>query len=201
MSRGTPSRRTRAACTPSSARIPGPRPSPGPGRWACWPPPRCGARPRAPADSRAGGPGGPPPAGSSPSWPARGEAVDEFAPGCSWSSTPVAVGGGWLFEGRVLPGPPDAVWSGPDRPDRVGGDDHLVRVVGGLDLLQAVIGGGREHRAGWGRGLLEVVGVVAGVPRGQGVLDRLGLRAHRGGQVGCGGGAGGEQQVAGVDAG
>ena len=101
----------------------------------------------------------------------------------------------------MLPGQPDAVWSGPDWLDRVGGDDHLVRVVGGLDLLQAVVGGGWEHRAGRTRCLVEVVGVVAGVPGGQGVLDRLCLRAYRADQVGCGGGADGEQQVARVDAG
>src|SRR5262249_56542845 len=63
-----------------------------------------------------------------------------------------AVGGSRLFEGRVLPGQPDAVWSGPDRLDRVGGDDHLVRVVGGFDLLQAGGGGGWGGRAGRGRG-------------------------------------------------
>ena len=43
--------------------------------------------------------------------------------------------------------------AGPGRPDGVGGDDHLAGVVGGFDLLQAAGGGGREHRAGRGRGL------------------------------------------------
>src|SRR5262250_2321526 len=71
------------------------------------------------------------------------------------------------------------VMSGPGRPGGVGGDDHLVRVAGGFDLLQAAVGGGRKHRAGWGRGLFEVVVVVAGVPRAEGVLDRVCLRARR----------------------
>jgi len=42
---------------------------------------------------------------------------------------------------------------------------------------------------------------ITGMPRGQGVLDRLRLRVRRGGQVGCGGGADGGQQVVRIDAG
>src|SRR5262249_20429762 len=43
--------------------------------------------------------------------------------------------------------------------------------------------------------------VVAGVPGGEGGFDRSGLRARRGGQVGCRHGADGGQQVVRVDAG
>ena len=38
LSRATPSRPTCATCTPSSAPIAGPRPSPAPATWACWHP-------------------------------------------------------------------------------------------------------------------------------------------------------------------
>ena len=51
----TPSGPTSLTCTPSSARIPGPRLSPAPGPSACWPPPRCGARPRVLANGRGAG--------------------------------------------------------------------------------------------------------------------------------------------------
>src|SRR5262249_5897265 len=90
---------------------------------------------------------------------------------------------------------------GPGRPDGVRGDDRLPGVVPGLDLLQAVVGGGRKYRTGQGRGFLEVVVVVAGVPGAEGVLKCLRVRAHRGGQVGRGCEADGEDHVLGVDLG
>jgi hypothetical protein len=85
--------------------------------------------------------------------------------------------------------------------DGVGGDDGLVGVAGGFDLLQAAIALGREHRAGRGRALREVVVVAAGVPGGEGVLDRPRLRMHHSLQVGCEGPAHGNHQVVRVDAG
>src|SRR6516164_10320666 len=104
---------------------------------------------------------------------------------------------------RALPVPCSTASScscpGPGRPDGVGGDDHLVGVIAGLDLLQAAVGGGREHYAGGGRRFFEVVVVVAGVPGGEGVLDRLRLRAHHAGQFGRGGEAAREHYVLGVD--
>src|SRR5262249_36735858 len=62
-------------------------------------------------------------------------------------------------------------------------------------------GAGGGPGGGWGRGLCEVVVVVAGVPGCKGVLDGLHVHAGRAGHLGRGGGGGGVEQVARVDAG
>jgi hypothetical protein len=105
-----------------------------------------------------------------------------------------------MFRNFDFPNGPWRDFTSPGRPDRVRGDDGLVGVVGGLDLLQAAVGGEREHPAGRGRGFFGVVVVVADTPWGEGVLDRLRLRANGGGQVRCGADADGDQQVVRVDA-
>src|SRR3984885_5984326 len=117
---------------------------------------------------------------------------------CRWSGVQVTPPPGTPSR-PVERAHPVVLMSAPGRPDRVGGDDRLVGVVGGLDLLQAAVGGGREHSVGADWSLGEVVVVVGRVPGSEGVLDGLGLGAHRVARFGGGGEATGEHDVVGVD--
>jgi hypothetical protein len=82
--------------------------------------------------------------------------------------------------------------------DGVRGDDHIVGIMAGLDLPEVLVGVGRQERLGGRRCVRDVVVAVAGVPRGERILERPRLAADRGDSLRCGSRARAVDRVAGI---